>query len=66
MAGLEFERAYYDSAVYRVNHYTTRTPHEKKLINLRKKLIIFTKNKGGIVYFQYCIGFTVSTVVLKV
>ncbi len=26
IARLEFELAYYDSAVQRVNHYTTRTP----------------------------------------
>ena len=27
IARLEFELAYYDSAVHRFNHYTTRTPH---------------------------------------
>ena len=26
IARLEYELAYYDSAVYRFNHYTTRTP----------------------------------------
>ena len=26
MARLEYERAYYDSAVHRFNHHTTRTP----------------------------------------
>ena len=28
IARLEYELAYYDSAVHRFNHYTTRTPHE--------------------------------------
>ena len=27
IARLEYELAYYDSAVHRFNHYTTRTPH---------------------------------------
>ena len=27
IARLEYELAYYDSAVHRLNHYTTRTPH---------------------------------------
>ena len=27
IAGLEFELAYYDSAVHRFNHYTARPPH---------------------------------------
>ena len=27
IAQLEFELAHYDSAVHRLNHYTTRTPH---------------------------------------
>ena len=27
IARLEYELAYYDSAVHRCNHYTTRTPH---------------------------------------
>ena len=30
IARLEFELAYYDSAVHRFNHYTTRTPPAKK------------------------------------
>ena len=29
IARLEYELAYYDSAVYRFNHYTTRTPHPR-------------------------------------
>ena len=29
IARLEFELAYYDSAVHRFNHYTTRTPRNK-------------------------------------
>ena len=28
IARLEYELAYYDSAVHRFNHYTTRTPHK--------------------------------------
>ena len=28
IARLEYEFAYYDSAVHRFNHYTTRTPHQ--------------------------------------
>ena len=31
IARLEYELAYYDSAVHRFNHYTTRTPLLKKL-----------------------------------
>ena len=49
IARLEFELAFYDSAVHRFNHYTTRTRHhddddddddvpkEKKNENLNKK-----------------------------
>ena len=29
IARLEYELAYYDSAVHRFNHYTTRTPHKE-------------------------------------
>ena len=36
IARLEYELAYYDSAVHRFNHYTTRTPTErKKLVVIR-------------------------------
>ena len=31
IARLEYELAYYDSAVHRFNHYTTRTPHSGEL-----------------------------------
>ena len=31
IARLEYELAYYDSAVHRFNHYTTRTPRQKSL-----------------------------------
>ena len=34
-ARLKYELAYYDSAVHRFNHYTTRTP-QPKMINLYK------------------------------
>ena len=29
IARLKYELAYYDSAVHRINHYTTKTPHKK-------------------------------------
>ena len=36
IARLEYELAYYDSAVHRFNHYTTRTPQKKQQKVLRK------------------------------
>ena len=37
IARLEYELTYYDSAVHRFNHYTTRTPLEKKRKTGKKK-----------------------------
>ena len=34
IARLEYELGYYDSAVHRFNHYTTRTPQEQHWYNL--------------------------------
>ena len=33
IARLEFELAYYDSAIHRFNHYTTRTPPKLFMLN---------------------------------
>ena len=41
MARLEFELAYYDSAVYRFNHYTTRTTR----FSFIKKIYFLKKDK---------------------
>ena len=40
IARLEHELAYYDSAVHRFNHYTTRTPPCAQLSNLYSKWLI--------------------------
>ena len=34
IARLEYELAYYDSAVYRFNHYTTRTPPKEEKVEV--------------------------------
>ena len=39
---MEFELAYYDSAVHRFNHYTTRTPQDPSgRLRLRRQLYFF-------------------------
>ena len=38
IARLEYELAYYDSAVHRFNHYTTRTPQSEKVEGKEVKL----------------------------
>ena len=43
MARLEYELAYYDSAVHRFNHYTTKTP----LMQFVNKRIYYKPIPGG-------------------
>ena len=46
IARLEFELAYYDFAIHRFNHYTTRTPR----ISLKVKII--ARREFKLVYFK--------------
>ena len=43
IARLEFELAYYDSTIQRLNHYTTKTPTKTEWINKIDHLILARK-----------------------
>ena len=40
---MEYELAYYDSAVHRFNHYTTRTPPKNTQVVTKTNIIVMTK-----------------------
>ena len=59
IARLEYELAYYDSAVHRFNHYTTRTPHQLFVFTVALYMTYMTGIflVGGICFWLYnCIS----------
>ena len=58
IARLEYELAYYDSAVHRFNHYTTKTPPPKKEEEKKTKfpfdiILLFASSMGFRIFWLY-------------
>ena len=61
IARLEYELAYYDSAVHRFNHYITRTPPKKEKEKKKKT----GENRKKIIFIFHCCSFICLTRKLK-
>ena len=56
IARLEYELAYYDSAVHRFNHYTTRTPVEIEVLSNEGRITIHESPESFLCVCVLCDG----------